>query len=53
MLERGQRRGELAADADLELMVDQFYGVFWYRFILGHAPLDDAVAARLTGSILS
>ncbi|APA95044.1 TetR/AcrR family transcriptional regulator [Nocardia seriolae] len=53
VLERGQRRGELAADADLELMVDQFYGVFWYRFILGHAPLDDAVAARLTGSILS
>ncbi|GAB0102007.1 TetR/AcrR family transcriptional regulator [Nocardia sp. JMUB6875] len=53
VLERGRERGELAADADLELMIDEFYGVFWYRFILGHGPLDDAVAARLTDSILA
>ncbi|MEC3913879.1 TetR/AcrR family transcriptional regulator [Nocardia sp. CDC160] len=53
VLARGQQRGELPADADLDLMVDEFYGVFWYRFILGHAPLDDAVAARLTDSILA
>ncbi|MTE12203.1 TetR/AcrR family transcriptional regulator [Nocardia aurantiaca] len=52
VLARGQQRGELPADADLDLMVDQFYGVFWYRFILGHAPLDDALAERLTDSIL-
>ncbi|WP_040802630.1 TetR/AcrR family transcriptional regulator [Nocardia concava] len=53
VLARGQQRGELRADADLELLVDQFYGVFWYRFILGHAPLDDRVAERLTDSILA
>ncbi|MEC3955615.1 TetR/AcrR family transcriptional regulator [Nocardia sp. CDC153] len=53
VLARGRERGEIAADADLNLMVDEFYGVFWYRFILGHAPLDDGVAARLTDSILA
>lgn len=53
VLERGRERGELRADADLELLVDQFYGVFWYRFVLGHAPLDDRVAERLTDSILA
>lgn len=52
VLDRGRRRGELAADADLDLMTDQLYGVFWYRFLLGHAPLDDATADRLTDAIL-
>ncbi|MEV6100999.1 TetR/AcrR family transcriptional regulator [Nocardia sp. NPDC051981] len=53
VLERGRLRGELPADADLDLLVDQFYGVFWYRFILGHAPLDDTLAERLTDSMLA
>ncbi|MFF0631340.1 TetR/AcrR family transcriptional regulator [Nocardia sp. NPDC004151] len=53
VLERGRARGELSDDADLDLMVDQFYGVFWYRFLIGHAPLDTAVAERLTDSILA
>ncbi|MGW3545541.1 TetR/AcrR family transcriptional regulator [Nocardia niigatensis] len=53
VLERGRQRGELSAGADVDLMIDQFYGVFWYRFILGHAPLDDALAERLTDSILA
>jgi AcrR family transcriptional regulator len=52
VLERGRERGELAADRDLDLLVDQFYGVFWYRFLLGHAPLDAAAAERLTESLL-
>lgn len=52
VLERGQQRGELPADADLDLMIDQFYGVFWYRFILGHGPLDRETAERLADSIL-
>ncbi|MER5548335.1 TetR/AcrR family transcriptional regulator [Streptomyces sp. NPDC002589] len=52
VLERGRERGELAADRDLDLLVDQFYGFFWYRFLLGHAPLDEAAADRLTDSLL-
>ncbi|WP_327296642.1 TetR-like C-terminal domain-containing protein [Streptomyces sp. NBC_01197] len=47
------RRGELRADQDLDLlMVDQVYGVFWYRFLLGHAPLNDTVADSLADSLV-
>ncbi|GAA1938281.1 TetR/AcrR family transcriptional regulator [Kitasatospora viridis] len=52
LLERGRGRGELAAGADLDLMVDQIYGLFWYRFVLGHGPLDVGVAERLTAALL-
>lgn len=38
------RRGP---DADLDLIVDQVFGVLWYRLILGHNPLDEASARRL------
>ncbi|MFJ4656325.1 TetR/AcrR family transcriptional regulator [Nocardia sp. NPDC088792] len=53
LLIRGQQRGELAPGADLDLMLDQFYGVFWYRFLLGHQPLDQDAATRLTNAILA
>ncbi|MFF7753941.1 TetR/AcrR family transcriptional regulator [Streptomyces sp. NPDC007971] len=53
VLERGRERGELAGDRDVDLLVDQFYGFFWYRFLLGHAPLDAATAERLADSLLS
>ncbi|MFE6892255.1 TetR/AcrR family transcriptional regulator [Streptomyces sp. NPDC057694] len=53
VLERGRERGELPADRDLDLMVDQVYGVFWYRFLLGHAPLGEAEAVRLADSLIA
>jgi AcrR family transcriptional regulator len=53
LLSRGRERGELAGDADLDLIVDQVYGVFWYRFLLGHGPLDDAVAERLADTLIT
>ncbi|MEU9989999.1 TetR/AcrR family transcriptional regulator [Streptomyces sp. NPDC048045] len=53
VLERGSERGELSGDRDVDLLVDQFYGFFWYRFLLGHAPLDAATAERLADSLLS
>ncbi|TGB13908.1 TetR/AcrR family transcriptional regulator [Streptomyces palmae] len=52
LLARGRDGGELPEDADLGLIIDQIYGVFWYRFLLGHAPLDHAAADRLTDSVL-
>ncbi|MFB8008149.1 TetR/AcrR family transcriptional regulator [Nocardia sp. NPDC056000] len=51
-LARGRERGELRANADLDLLLDQFYGLFWYRFIIGHAPLDRETAEELTDSLL-
>ncbi len=53
VLTRGIDRGELPAAADLDLIVDQFYGLFWYRFLLGHNPLDRNAAKRLTNSLLA
>ncbi|MFE7487564.1 TetR/AcrR family transcriptional regulator [Kitasatospora sp. NPDC057965] len=53
LLARGHDRGELAEDADLDLIVDQVYGVLWYRFLLGHGPLDAAVAARLADTLIA
>ncbi|MET8627415.1 TetR/AcrR family transcriptional regulator [Kitasatospora sp. NPDC004669] len=52
LLSRGRERGELAGDTDLDLIVDQVYGVFWYRFLLGHGPLDETVAERLADSLV-
>ncbi|WP_052706412.1 TetR/AcrR family transcriptional regulator [Streptomyces rubellomurinus] len=53
LLARGRARGELGPDADLDLIADQVYGVFWYRFLLGHAPLDAATADRLATTLLT
>ncbi|MFE3499883.1 TetR/AcrR family transcriptional regulator [Kitasatospora sp. NPDC059160] len=53
LLARGRERGELAEHADLDLIVDQVYGVFWYRFLLGHGPLDPTVAERLADTLVT
>ncbi|MCW2916052.1 MAG: putative HTH-type transcriptional regulator YdeS [Actinomycetia bacterium] len=53
ILERGQGRGELAADTDLGLMVDQVYGLLWYRLLLGNAPFTPGLAKRLTRTLIS
>ncbi|HEX2299393.1 MAG TPA: TetR/AcrR family transcriptional regulator C-terminal ligand-binding domain-containing protein, partial [Pseudonocardiaceae bacterium] len=44
---RGRSRGELSADADVELLIDQAFGVLWYRMLIGRGDLDDEAAARL------
>jgi AcrR family transcriptional regulator len=54
LLERGRTAGELAADTDLDMLVDMAYGVLYYRLLIRHAPLDEkaarSLAAELTGS---
>ncbi|MFB4295676.1 TetR/AcrR family transcriptional regulator [Actinomadura sp. NTSP31] len=51
LLERARDRGEIADGADLALMVDQVYGVLWYRVLVGHEPLGDAQAADLARAL--
>jgi AcrR family transcriptional regulator len=53
ILARGRARGELAADADLDLIVDQVYGLLWYRLLLGHRSFEPGTAERLTWSLIA
>jgi AcrR family transcriptional regulator len=52
ILGRGVERSELAADADLDTVVDALIGAFMYRRLLTHAPLDDEFVARLLRTVL-
>jgi AcrR family transcriptional regulator len=52
MLERACARGELPRTTDLNFAVDILSGPVWYRLLLGHAPLDDALADDLVRTLL-
>jgi AcrR family transcriptional regulator len=51
LLERGRTAGELAAGADLDMLVDMAYGVLYYRLLVGHAPLDERAARSLAAEL--
>ncbi|MFC4906003.1 TetR/AcrR family transcriptional regulator [Actinomadura gamaensis] len=48
IFERAAARGEVAPDADPELLMDLVYGTLWYRLMLDHAPVDDELGRRLS-----
>ena len=52
ILGRAVQRGELAADTDLDTIIDALIGAFMYRRLLSHAPLDDAFVTRLLVTVL-
>ncbi|GIG67563.1 TetR/AcrR family transcriptional regulator [Phytomonospora endophytica] len=52
LLERGRARAELPPGADFDLLIDQVYGVLWYRVLLGHGPLSPRAAAELATGLL-
>lgn len=52
-LERARARGEIRADADLELAVDALHGAVFYRLLLSGKPLDDDFADRLAEQTLA
>jgi AcrR family transcriptional regulator len=52
-LERARGRGEIRADADLELAVDALHGAVFYRLLLSGEPLDDDFADRLAEQTLA
>ncbi len=51
LLERGRDTGEVAPDADLDMLVDMAYGVLYYRLLVGHAPLDGQAARSLAAAL--
>ena len=53
ILERGIERGEIAKDADLELMIDMLFGPVWFRLLVQHAKLDARFASQLVGVVIA
>jgi AcrR family transcriptional regulator len=53
LFERGVTSGDIAATADLDMLVDLAYGVLWYRLLIGHAPLDAQAAADLAAHLIA
>jgi AcrR family transcriptional regulator len=52
VLERGIARGELRADADLDVMTDMLLGAVWYRLLVQHDKLDARFAKQLVSDLL-
>jgi len=48
---RGQLRGEVAFDIDIDLCCDSVYGPILYRLLNGHAPLDETFAYNLVDAV--
>jgi AcrR family transcriptional regulator len=52
-LEQAMAAGELRADIDLDLALDEIYGAVFFRLLLGHASIDETFVKRLLGQVLS
>jgi AcrR family transcriptional regulator len=53
ILKRGVARGEIARDADLELMADMLFGPVWFRLLVQHGKLDTRFASQLVGAVVT
>ena len=51
VLERGQERGQVRADVDLQVATDMLYGPIWYRRLVGNEPLTTAFGRRLADAV--
>jgi AcrR family transcriptional regulator len=52
LVERGIERGDLRADADVELFHELLFGPVYYRLLLSGAPLDKRLAERIVDAVL-
>jgi AcrR family transcriptional regulator len=52
LLERAIDRGEIAADADLEVALDLLYGPVYHRLLHQHAPLTDRFVQQVVDSVI-
>jgi len=51
-LARARQRGELADDANLDVLADMTSGAIWYRLLFARRPLDAQFARDLTDLVL-
>jgi AcrR family transcriptional regulator len=48
ILDRAHTRGQITASASRDALVDQAFGLLWYRMIFAHRPLDECAADDVT-----
>jgi AcrR family transcriptional regulator len=53
ILKRAVERGELRADANLDVIIDMVHGAIWYRTLFLRAPLDQPFIDHLIHQIMS
>ena len=53
LLVRSRDRGEIAADANLDLSLDLLYGPIYHRLLHGHAPLSQRFAQDVIDSVIA
>jgi AcrR family transcriptional regulator len=49
---RAVERGEIRADSDIPVVLDQLYGPLYYRVTMRHEPLADGLAETLVRTVL-
>ena len=52
MLERAVARGQLRPDVDIPTVMDELYAPLYWRLLMRHQPLDDALADELVRNTL-
>jgi AcrR family transcriptional regulator len=52
VLTRGVQCGQLAADVDINFLLDLVYGVIWYRVLVQHAALDEESMEQMVDMIM-
>ena len=51
ILDRARDRGQIPATAGLDSIVDQAFGLLWYRMIFAHHPLDERAADDIAAAL--
>jgi Tetracyclin repressor-like, C-terminal domain len=52
VLRRAVDRGQIRADADIPTVMDQLYAPLYWRLMMRHQPLDDALADEVVRNTL-
>jgi AcrR family transcriptional regulator len=52
LLRAAIEQGEIRRDGELEVALDMIYGALFFRLLLGHAPLNDALARHIVHEAL-
>lgn len=53
LFEQGLQRGEVASDANVDLLVEIAVGTIWYRVLAKNGPLSRRFADQLTDALLA